>query len=333
MRGKVVSFLRCDEHVGITPACAGKSGPVSCGARPSWDHPRMCGEKSSSAASSKDWSGSPPHVRGKVEKSKIMELRKGITPACAGKSAAPETLRPRSEDHPRMCGEKPFKKMRAVKELGSPPHVRGKDADRGLRLHAGRITPACAGKRQRGSGSGCTGWDHPRMCGEKSMIVPHTLTRLGSPPLVRGKVRPAFVADANAMDHPRMCGEKLPGSLLLSRIPGSPPHVRGKAGRGQHHRPEPGITPACAGKSGLRLWHTERNGDHPRVCGEKPASASVKAVPVGSPPRMRGKVFLHGQAGLSQRITPAYAGKRHYVFRLFSSGRDHPRVCGEKWFL
>ena len=30
------------------------------------------------------------------------------------------------------------------------------------------------------------------------------------------------------------------------------------------------------------------------------------------------------------RITPAYAGKRKFLYELDNDGRDHPRVCGEK---
>ena len=51
---------------------------------------------------------------------------------------------------------------------------------------------------------------------------------------------------------------------------------------------------------------------------------------VGSPPRMRGKESLHTPTCRNTGITPAYAGKSAYKNRLFLSGRDHPRVCGEK---
>ena len=50
------------------------------------DHPRMCGEKATSAAVASGELGSPPHVRGKVDKHKRQYNDEGITPACAGKS-------------------------------------------------------------------------------------------------------------------------------------------------------------------------------------------------------------------------------------------------------
>ena len=45
---------------------------------------------------------------------------------------------------------------------------------------------------------------------------------------------------------------------------------------------------------------------------------------------MRGKAFSSKTAATSNRITPAYAGKRQGELNGNGSGRDHPRVCGEK---
>ena len=55
------------------------------------------------------------------------------------------------------------------------------------------------------------------------------------------------------------------------------------------------ITPAYAGKRiKLRKRHSIC-GDHPRVCGEKLRIVEVGRVKEGSPPRMRGKVFVDGE--------------------------------------
>ena len=54
------------KYLRITPACAGKSCFNSAIARFSWDHPRVCGEKSFSRLPAFFLSGSPPRVRGKV---------------------------------------------------------------------------------------------------------------------------------------------------------------------------------------------------------------------------------------------------------------------------
>ena len=70
--------------------------------------------------------------------------------------------------------------------------------------------------------------------------------------------------------------------------------------------------------------------DHPRVCGEKGASARSWQAVQGSPPRMRGKghILQVGVVGLG--ITPAYAGKSPPPGHEVQPVGDHPRVCGEK---
>ena len=70
--------------------------------------------------------------------------------------------------------------------------------------------------------------------------------------------------------------------------------------------------------------------DHPRVCGEKAGRARRGARPLGSPPRVRGKVGRRAQRYSQSRITPACAGKS-VCFGVYQElTRDHPRVCGEK---
>lgn len=110
----------------------------------------------------------------------------------------------------------------------------------------------------------------------------------------------------------------------------SPPRVRGKVHVEAGAVPDTGITPACAGKRDATASSRSVMRDHPRVCGEKVPMPAVAVMPVGSPPRMRGKgtpvLRGFGRTG----ITPAYAGKSLGCFCGLCCGRDHPRVCGEK---
>ena len=151
-----------------------------------------------------------------------------VSPAYAGKSPAAAYACPGTQDHPRVCGEKLYTPCVIAPSVGSPPRMRGKGYDVVSRLCRVRITPACAGKRDK------TGWtttcprDHPRMCGEKPKVMNLVLVRPGSPPHVRGKggdgndrglharITPACagkrLAGRNLLcgqwDHPSMCGEK-----------------------------------------------------------------------------------------------------------------------------
>ena len=86
VRGKGERKTGKTRRVGITPACAGKRMHQWCRKIANWDHPRMCGEKPLGLAPAGWPSGSPPHVRGKVDEEHIAEGRIRITPAYAGKS-------------------------------------------------------------------------------------------------------------------------------------------------------------------------------------------------------------------------------------------------------
>ena len=147
-------------------------------------------------------------MRGKVLPMQISWRKTGITPAYAGKS------------------EK--KKLDLLKQQGSPPPMRGKEAVQMRLGHKDRITPAYAGKRDRGNEIDNAPWDHPRLCGEKRGLSAHSMTASGSPPPMRGKggsclqqgalsrITPAyagkriFASSPTKMleDHPRLCGEK-----------------------------------------------------------------------------------------------------------------------------
>ena len=119
----------CTEHSavsGITPACAGKSGPNAqkdCFHR---DHPRVCGEKLITGKALCYLAGSPPRVRGKVAREMSGQGSFGITPACAGKSIGRLCPCATPRDHPRVCGEKLLYSFAPSVATGSPPRVRGK---------------------------------------------------------------------------------------------------------------------------------------------------------------------------------------------------------------
>lgn len=133
MRGKARARSSGSPRPRITPACAGKSV-------------RFLRNGACQL-------GSPPHVRGKGAGGSKPPLSDGITPACAGKSGTGDSLTLTLQDHPRMCGEKLRPAAGAARQLGSPPHVRGKVDDVHAEGAGQGITPACAGKRLKRSRS------------------------------------------------------------------------------------------------------------------------------------------------------------------------------------
>ena len=127
-----------------------------------------------------------------------------------------------------------------------------------------------------------------------------------------------------------MCGEKTGVSLSDTATWGSPPRVRGKDLEFFRDIKVVRITPACAGKRRYKRLCSAPLGDHPRVCGEKASAAVNRKQITGSPPRVRGKERCPCKSMCRQRITPACAGKSTRRYVTTSSGKDHPRVCGEK---
>ena len=126
---------------------------------------------------------------------------------------------------------------------------------------------------------------------------------------MRGKARYIAASVALFWDHPRVCGEKKKMNMRKDKRMGSPPRMRGKADYTPVVDVRVRITPAYAGKSDNFVAALSDFGDHPRVCGEKPDAPSLCVAPLGSPPRMRGKVAAISAYNAAPGITPAYAGK------------------------
>ena len=135
-----------------------------------------------------------------------------------------------------------------------------------------RITPACAGNRQRGQSVSIFPKDHPRLRGEQRFRLSFCFADQGSPPLARGTVcvvsccvgdggiTPACAGNrsrwrlgrADAEDHPRLRGEQSWFGDEVTPAQGSPPLARGTERYALYRSWRLGITPACAGNSTRR---------------------------------------------------------------------------------
>ena len=146
-RGKDENKRGPKEESRITPAWAGKSCRVA--------HV-LVSEK-----------GSPPRGRGKGEGKTEIARTLRITPAWAGKSNLLGQSPWKSEDHPRVGGEKHQDESSVMELQGSPPRGRGKGPHHKYCHPFHRITPAWAGKSHIDLLLSSTGEDHPRVGGEK----------------------------------------------------------------------------------------------------------------------------------------------------------------------
>ena len=96
---------------------------------------------------------------------------------------------------------------------------------------------------------------------------------------------------SSGQDHPRGCGENIFSLPVSSFRTGSPPRMRGKQ-NGKHITMwSLRITPADAGKTAEVQAEVTWEEDHPRGCGENRRRERGEGVYLGSPPRMRGKLY------------------------------------------
>ena len=229
-----------------------------------------------------------------------------------------------------MGGEKVLYAPSFSALVGSPPRGRGKDpAVRGSGRGQG-ITPAWAGKSlEKAWGDFLKKGSPPR--GRGKVFLSFCIRLLsGITPAWAGK-RPSGRSGWRAReDHPRVGGEKRYWYSGLTDWVGSPPRGRGKGFFCGIFLCNRRITPAWAGKRNLQIGQSIKTGDHPRVGGEKLAFPAILARELGSPPRGRGKVKELSLIGVTDRITPAWAGKSFIVCCCTGEHEDHPRVGGEK---
>ena len=214
-RGKAFEESVMDYMGRITPAWAGKSILQTSTTKREKDHPRMGGEKSAALKSDTTATGSPPHGRGKADTRAFESAFPRITPAWAGKRLHLDVKDKPAQDHPRMGGEKLAFPAILARELGSPPHGRGKEHAAPAGHTAAGITPAWAGKRDIVGPFFHYPEDHPRMGGEKTVSSCRFILGQGSPPHGRGKADNPPTTEKKGGITPAWAGKRSPVRQLF----------------------------------------------------------------------------------------------------------------------
>ena len=150
MRGK----RRIDRIVALLlrniPAYAGKTVNVVGGDDDWQEHPRVCGENSSSPEPAAGSGGTSPRMRGKpVTIESLNDYERNI-PAYAGKTRCHQHQETLSQEHPRVCGEN---------------GIFGEEKE-----EKARNIPAYAGKTMLRFCRRKQVLEHPRVCGENCQL-------------------------------------------------------------------------------------------------------------------------------------------------------------------
>ena len=109
----------------IIPADAGSTDSQSIRCQLFQDHPRGCGEHTSTTSAKPYIPGSSPRMRGARYEPHYREGVTGIIPADAGSTARAGSSCSTHPDHPRGCGEHWVHLKRFSTWLGSSPRMRG----------------------------------------------------------------------------------------------------------------------------------------------------------------------------------------------------------------
>ena len=188
MRGKQLLRNRHGPPGRLIPACAGKTLRKTSPTQADRAHPRVCGENAFAVLPMTMRGGSSPRVRGKLCALGPGHSRRGLIPACAGKTGKARRTRHEGWAHPRVCGENHAYRFRVFQKRGSSPRVRGKPVFASEVPDGSGLIPACAGKTR-------SAWivfprpgAHPRVCGENIRSRIAAVSACGSSPRVRGKL-------------------------------------------------------------------------------------------------------------------------------------------------
>ena len=170
VRGTLDGSGRLAADAGIIPACAGNTHASVPRRPPTRDHPRVCGEHRRVHMEGLPGGGSSPRVRGTHLDQTLSLNLGGIIPACAGNTLPGAGRVQPHRDHPRVCGEHPWRGLSRFLVLGSSPRVRGTLCAAMISSCITGIIPACAGNTCLRSSCRLSSRDHPRVCGEHPVV-------------------------------------------------------------------------------------------------------------------------------------------------------------------
>ena len=259
--------------------------------------------------------------------------------------------------------------MRSDAGRGSPPRVWGKPLCKAPTTICPRFTPTRVGKTAAGIRNDSRTSVHPHACGENWHITPTHHVQVGSPPRVWGKQNPGPRSPANdgspprvwgkleqglqgdlrrrftptrvgktgkrrrsrwrSPVHPHACGENLTVRKITPRGNGSPPRVWGKHAGQRENTSHPRFTPTRVGKTRDDDAPLAPRAVHPHACGESTDLAGRGCPPIGSPPRVWGKLWARIDGRLATRFTPTRVGKTVVERRDWAALAVHPHACGE----
>ena len=192
------------------PACAGNAFTGELVASAHTVHPRMRGERVVALTRGVYGVGSSPHARGTPDAHDAETVQRRFIPACAGNARHSPSGSSCQSVHPRMRGERMWRRSDTVGVRGSSPHARGTRQLLPGHLIEVRFIPACAGNAQYRHRIALHETVHPRMRGERYPALEAVSRAPGSSPHARGTRTDKVVVDDIRRFIPACAGNALP---------------------------------------------------------------------------------------------------------------------------
>ena len=328
-RGRPVQGLTGFVNLGLIPALAGTTSPVTSRTASSRAHPRAGGDDGST----------PPQAL----------VASGLIPALAGTTRQEIAGEPSTQAHPRAGGDDSEAPAEGKSTPGSSPRWRGRPAGLIADIDGGGLIPALAGTTRRRRRCRRRRPAHPRAGGDDPATSAAPWPGCGSSPRWRGRLVwgevheplkgliPALAGTTMTGSatrrcpsaHPRAGGDDWASAWKHSASAGSSPRWRGRLRVDPIDIHREGLIPALAGTTTTPPRSTTGTGAHPRAGGDDRPDPLEVAKGTGSSPRWRGRpeghVILHGVGGLIPALAGTTCGGRggkHWT-------RAHPRAGGD----
>ena len=148
-------------------------------------------------------------------------------PAHAGKTRRVASVTMLVSEHPRARGENRKRKSPSALSAGTSPRTRGKRKGHPVSIAQSRNIPAHAGKTPSCRSGPSRPSEHPRARGENASITAGAMTRLGTSPRTRGKLRPTTESAVAVRNIPAHAGKHRAG-VKTRAVGGNIPAHAGK---------------------------------------------------------------------------------------------------------
>ena len=158
------------------PAYAGKPGWLGCRHAGVSEHPRVCGENYHAMEYDGGRIGTSPRMRENHAGDWVEDRMGGTSPRMRGKRSCNSRHGADRRNIPAYAGKTALPGGRERAACGTSPRMRGKPRHRHRPPLMIRNIPAYAGKTVMLGFLGVFAWEHPRVCGENSLLYPKEST-------------------------------------------------------------------------------------------------------------------------------------------------------------